>query len=334
MSDKKSDQDQLSHSDRAIYDYLEDMFREPESAQEREPVARETLSAEITSNQTLSSTKTTVLQMLPQRFAEPARLHINPNIMTLQAFKEEPPQSLIPSPIVVPMPANELMQDDEFVEELAPPENKKPIADVEPDERVVQSEVDALESESVVDQTVDQVDPSEIEEETEKVLAVQLPPMDEWLDGGRPEWAQGRFECLLFDVAGLKLAVPLVTLGAIHQIDKKFNLLPGQDDWFIGILRTSTGNINVIDTALCVMPERYKPEDRDNLKFVISLHGYEWGLACHDVSNSITLNPEEVRWRTVRGKRPWLAGTVVDHMCSLIDTEGFHRVIERAEKRS
>ena len=30
------------------------------------------------------------------------------------------------------------------------------------------------------------------------------------------------------------------------------------------------------------------------------------------------LRPEQVRWRSARSKRPWLAGTVVKHMCAEI----------------
>src|SRR5690606_15264011 len=60
---------------------------------------------------------------------------------------------------------------------------------------------------------------------------------DNWLDNGRPEWAQQRFECLLFSVAGLKLAVPLVCLGGIHAVQNADELtpLPGMPDWFVGL---------------------------------------------------------------------------------------------------
>jgi len=161
----------------------------------------------------------------------------------------------------------------------------------------------------------------------------KLPDVREWQDNGRPDWAQGRFECLIFNVAGLRMAVPLITLGAIHRIDRKFNALPHQSDWFLGILQTAaSGNIKVLDTALCVMPERYDPASRADLAYVITIHGYNWGLACHDVEQSITLEPDQVKWRTQRGKRPWLAGTVIDQMCALIDTDGFHDVILRAER--
>ncbi len=172
----------------------------------------------------------------------------------------------------------------------------------------------------------------------EPVAPAPLPPEIEFgthADNDRPAWAQERFECLIFNVAGLKLAVPLITLGAIHKIDRKLNALPHQSDWFIGILQTATaGNIKVLDTALCVMPERHTAAARENLAYVITLHGYRWGLACHEVEKSITLEPRQVKWRSQRGKRPWLAGTVIDHMCALIDTDGFRDVIQKADQSS
>ena len=47
--------------------------------------------------------------------------------------------------------------------------------------------------------------------------------------------------------------------------------------------------------------------------------GYEWGLAVHQVSRSLRLDPSEIKWRSQRGQRPWLAGTVIEHMCALLD---------------
>ncbi len=149
-----------------------------------------------------------------------------------------------------------------------------------------------------------------------------------------PEWAQQSFECLIFNVAGLKLAVPLIMLGAVFDVDRKFHSLPGQQDWFVGILQTTNaGNIKVLDTAKHIMPERYQKTFRDNIKFVVSIYGRSWGLACHSVEQSLTLRPEQVKWRSTRGKRPWLAGTIVEHMCSLIDTDGFQQIIEQSERQ-
>ncbi|WP_339547391.1 CheW domain-containing protein [Pseudomonas sp. RA_35y_Pfl2_P32] len=144
-----------------------------------------------------------------------------------------------------------------------------------------------------------------------------LPPVD---SEGRPSWAAEPFECLLFDVAGLTLAVPLVCLGSIYPLaGHELTPLFGQPEWFLGILPSQAGNLKVLDTARWVMPDRYRDDFRQGLQYVISVQGYEWGLAVHQVSRSLRLNPNEIKWRSHRGQRPWLAGTVIEHMCALLD---------------
>ena len=143
------------------------------------------------------------------------------------------------------------------------------------------------------------------------------PPVD---SDGRPSWAAEPFECLLFDVAGLTLAVPLVCLGSIYPLaGHELTPLFGQPEWFLGILPSQAGNLKVLDTARWVMPDRYRDDFRQGLQYVISVQGYEWGLAVHQVSRSLRLNPNEIKWRSHRGQRPWLAGTVIEHMCALLD---------------
>ncbi|AAZ34185.1 CheW domain protein [Pseudomonas savastanoi pv. phaseolicola 1448A] len=150
-------------------------------------------------------------------------------------------------------------------------------------------------------------------------LVTQRTPTPPTSDG-RPAWAAEPFECLLFDVAGLTLAVPLVCLGSIYPLaGQELTPLFGQPDWFLGILPCQAGNLKVLDTARWIMPDRYRDDFRQGLQYVISVQGYEWGLAVHQVSRSLRLDPNEIKWRTQRGQRPWLAGTVIEHMCALLD---------------
>jgi len=145
---------------------------------------------------------------------------------------------------------------------------------------------------------------------------------------GRPAWAAEPFECLLFDVAGLTLAVPLVCLGSIYSLaGQELTPLFGQPDWFLGILTCQAGNLKVLDTARWVMPDRYRDDFRQGLQYVISVQGYEWGLAVHQVSRSLRLDPAEIKWRSQRGQRPWLAGTVIEHMCALLDVAALAELI-------
>ncbi|MFG6206943.1 CheW domain-containing protein [Pseudomonas retamae] len=145
---------------------------------------------------------------------------------------------------------------------------------------------------------------------------------------GRPAWAAEAFECLLFDVAGLTLAVPLVCLGSIYSLaGQELTPLFGQPEWFLGILPSQAGNLKVLDTARWVMPDRYRDDFRQGLQYVISVQGYEWGLAVHQVSRSLRLDPNEIKWRSHRGQRPWLAGTVIEHMCALLDVSALAELI-------
>ncbi|UTH34729.1 chemotaxis protein CheW [Pseudomonas sp. KHPS1] len=159
-------------------------------------------------------------------------------------------------------------------------------------------------------------------------LAERAPQPAALLADGRPTWAEEPFECLLFDVAGLTLAVPLICLGSIYPLEgQELTPLFGQPDWFLGILPSQAGNLKVLDTARWVMPDRYREDFREGLQYVISVQGYEWGLAVHQVSRSIRLDPSEVKWRSQRTQRPWLAGTVIEHMCALLDVAALAELI-------
>ena len=182
----------------------------------------------------------------------------------------------------------------------------------------------------VVEAPVAPVEPV-VEVQVEQALAPTAAPSVD----GRPSWGEEPFECLLFDVAGLTLAVPLVCLGTIHPLaGTELTPLFGQPDWFLGILPGQEGNLKVLDTARWVMPERYREDFREGLQYVISVQGYEWGLAVHQVSRSIRLDPSEIKWRSQRSQRPWLAGTVIEHMCALLDVSALAELIASGATRN
>ena len=149
---------------------------------------------------------------------------------------------------------------------------------------------------------------------------------------GRPEWGNQDFECLLFKVGGLQLAVPLILLGAIHPMDTDITPIPGRPRWYMGMMAVGKKNLKVVDTAEWVMAGRVPADARQGYRFVIRLDDSDWGLACDEVAQSFRLSPDDVRWRTARSKRPWLAGTVVQHMCALLDVGSMAGLLARAER--
>jgi purine-binding chemotaxis protein CheW len=148
----------------------------------------------------------------------------------------------------------------------------------------------------------------------------------------RPEWAEKPFECLIFTVAGLQLAVPLVLLGGVHRIEDDVRSMPGSPAWYMGIRPSRDKNLRVVDSAEWIMAGRAPANARANYRFVIHLNNSDWGLACDNVAQSFTLSPQQVRWRTSRSQRPWLAGTVIEQMCALLDVQSMANLLVRAER--
>lgn len=141
-----------------------------------------------------------------------------------------------------------------------------------------------------------------------------------------PDWAQGQFQCLMFQVAGLTLALPLAKLHGVLPWDAEaVTELPNHQSWFLG-LRTHLGHkVKLIDVANVVLPADRRAclpaVDSGRLGKVILIDEGRWGLACDNVAEVITLSSADVKWRSQAGSRPWLAGTVIKQMCVLIDTE-------------
>lgn len=136
------------------------------------------------------------------------------------------------------------------------------------------------------------------------------------------------FQAMFFDVAGLIVAVPLVELGGIHNVDKITSLM-GKPKWFEGVMIHRDEKINVVDTALWVMPEKYNAELKEalNYQYVIMLSNSQWGLLAENLVDTVTLQPEDVKWLDKSSKRPWLAGLVKDRMCALLDVESLIQLL-------
>ena len=141
-------------------------------------------------------------------------------------------------------------------------------------------------------------------------------------------YRQGDFQALFFNVAGLTVAVPLIELGGIHKIEKTTALM-GKPDWFKGVMLYRDEKINVVDTALWVMPEKCdeKVISSLNYQYVIMLSDSAWGLTAENLVNTIVLKQDEVKWLDNTSKRPWLAGLVKDKMCALLDVEALIQLL-------
>jgi len=148
---------------------------------------------------------------------------------------------------------------------------------------------------------------------------------------GIPDWAESRFQCLLFQVSGLSLAVPLVKLNSVIPWDENITATPNQTDWYLGLVQHLQNQIKVIDTALLVMPENrrnsLKNDAKSRLSHILLVDDYKWGLACSSIGDVIWLKQDEVKWRKNKTSRAWLSGTSLEHLCAIMDTEVFAQML-------
>jgi len=143
------------------------------------------------------------------------------------------------------------------------------------------------------------------------------------------DYRKGSFQAMFFDVAGLLIAVPLIELGGIHNVEKTTSLM-GKPDWFKGVMLHREDKINVVDTALWVMPEKCNDTllNSLNYQYVIMLDNSHWGLMAEKLVDTVTLQQDDVKWLDNPDKRPWLAGLVKDRMCALLDVDELTKMLD------
>lgn len=151
--------------------------------------------------------------------------------------------------------------------------------------------------------------------------------INQWQDNGRPGWAQAPFEVLIVDIGGLHLAIPLITLTQISPIDDKLHAPFGQASWLLGLQKTHKGMTKLVDTAELIMPER--PNPVDNYRYALTIADTDWAMAVDAIHQPFVIEPEAIRWRPRREQRPWMAGTVKDHLCVLIDIPTLGNILSK-----
>lgn len=152
-----------------------------------------------------------------------------------------------------------------------------------------------------------------------------------------PDWAQTRFQALLFQVLGLTLAVPLIKLKGVAPHSGDITPMPGHSPLFIGLMPYQGLQSRVVDTARLVLPSaRVAGLDADvsaRSGHLVMIDDGRWALAASAIGEVIELRAADVKWRSSAGKRPWLAGTVIEKMCALLDTDALARLLEEGVAR-
>ncbi|ABV86712.1 chemotaxis protein CheW [Shewanella pealeana] len=189
---------------------------------------------------------------------------------------------------------------------------------VEPQDKVTRLSSSTLDASEV--DSASQVSAVVTSEQSEQEALVSTQTLLEQLDE--------EFQVLFFNVAGLTLAVPLVSLGGIVNLDKVTRLM-GRPEWYMGVQQYREAQLNVVNTCAWVMPEKYDEQlaQKVNYQYVVVLKDSGWGLGCESLVDTISIKKSDINWRSQAGKRPWLAGVVKEQMCGILNVDALVQML-------
>lgn len=140
---------------------------------------------------------------------------------------------------------------------------------------------------------------------------------------------------LKFQVMGINFAVPLEQYVGDYPCPDNITSEQDGPEWVLGKILVDGNHIRIANIAVAVIPKTslsaLPSDSRSRYKRVLQIGKEGWGLVCDGKVERIDLPHEEIRWRTMQGKRQWLAGTVVDLKCALLDVSVVEHFLEHGE---
>lgn len=137
---------------------------------------------------------------------------------------------------------------------------------------------------------------------------------------------------LKFQVMGINFAVPVERCAGDFPCPEHIALEHEGSKWVLGEIEVEGRRIRIIDVASIVIPdsrrESLSPDNRPRCSRVLGIADTDWGFVCEGSVERIDQPVEEIRWRTQRGKRQWLTGTIVEIKCALLDVNAIERILD------
>jgi len=125
-------------------------------------------------------------------------------------------------------------------------------------------------------------------------------------------------KCMLVHMYGVKLAIPIKYIKGARYINTVNMELDTSEDWILGSFQNEGQQIYVVDSAMCMIPERYEPENA-NYDQILLLQDPGWALTCDSMIGAQVIEADEVTWNDKPGSRSWLLGTCMKHRCAVVN---------------
>ena len=147
-----------------------------------------------------------------------------------------------------------------------------------------------------------------------------------------PEWASVPFQVLLFEVCGITLGVPLVSLIGILKTGDSLCKIPGQPIWHLGIISNHSQKVVVVDTSRLIMPEKiasanHRQETQGG--YLLLIGRGDFGLLIDEIRNTVRMDKRDIRWRNRPERQPWLAGIITEQLSVLLNVDVLLEMVQR-----
>lgn len=130
----------------------------------------------------------------------------------------------------------------------------------------------------------------------------------------------------LIRLGGLTLGIPTQAIAEVVTGAAQWTPASAVRTGVLGSYSGTSGTYTVVDTAALLVPGSALQTTAAG-KCAVLLAGQRWALACDSIGARITPDPAQVNWRGAQGKRPWLAGTLREPTCALLDIPELLRLL-------
>ena len=172
---------------------------------------------------------------------------------------------------------------------------------------------------------------AETDMDSKVVSAPDTKDLDPKLDEKAP--SVQLYACFKFQAMGINFAVPAEHyLGDFPCPEDIASEQKGPEGVLGGIL-VGGKRIRIADIAVLVIPKSRRGALRPGAgkRRVLQVGRGDWGIVCEGEVERIELSSENIHWRTEQGKRQWLAGTIVDQKCALLDIGVVERMLDQGK---
>lgn len=148
-----------------------------------------------------------------------------------------------------------------------------------------------------------------------------------------PDRAEPAFECLLFTVAGARLAIPFDKTRGVLEWGKELESCSSPSPWIMGSIRYLGHEVKVINTSPLVAGnnQRRRVGHEAYPQHLILIDDARYALAVDTVGEISSFEAGKVRWRQGHSERPWYCGVAVEQQCALLDIGVLIKIIKTSD---